>query len=123
MSATSTSLRRHIATGVKDLGLPLTPQDTDRLIRYVIGCANESYPTATVELTNQRRAVLTGLALGETVAQTGRRLGISEHTVRTHRRLLYRQLGVHTGPAAVAAGIRFGALRVPSAPSVPGGEA
>lgn len=83
--------------------------------------STDGVPAGTsVKLTNQRSAVLRGLACGSTAGEIARQLCISTSTVRTHRRLLYRQLGVHTSAQAVAVGMRMGLL--PVCGPMPGGE-
>lgn len=47
-------------------------------------------------LTRRERGILSYLVAGLTKREVARRLGVSEHTVRTHHQNLYRKLGVHS---------------------------
>ncbi len=47
-------------------------------------------------LTQRERRVLSYLVGGLTKAEIAQRLGVSEHTVRTHQQNLHRKLGVHS---------------------------
>jgi DNA-binding NarL/FixJ family response regulator len=59
-------------------------------------------------LTERERQVLTGMAGGKSNAQIGRDLYLSEDTIKTHARRLFRKLEVGDRAHAVAAGFRFG---------------
>ena len=55
-------------------------------------------------------SVLRLLATDLSVREIGERLFLSPNTIRTHRRLLYRKLGVHTRTDAVARATALGLL-------------
>lgn len=59
-------------------------------------------------LTNRERQVLLAMSEGCSNAEIGRQLCVSEDTVKTHARRLYRKLGVHDRAHAVAAAFRAG---------------
>ena len=59
-------------------------------------------------LTERERQVLTGMAGGKSNAQIGRELYLSEDTIKTHARRLFRKLEVGDRAHAVAAGFRYG---------------
>jgi DNA-binding NarL/FixJ family response regulator len=59
-------------------------------------------------LTEREQQVLTGMASGKSNAQIGRDLYLSEDTIKTHARRLFRKLKVGDRAQAVAAGFRFG---------------
>lgn len=61
-------------------------------------------------LTLREYQVLTGLALGMSNAALGRRLYLSEATIKTHARQLFRKLGAANRAHAVALGFRRGLL-------------
>jgi len=61
-----------------------------------------------VQLSMRELQVLHGMTLGKTNAVIGRDLHLSEDTVKTHARRLFRRLGVHDRAEAVAHGIRRG---------------
>ncbi|HVV75048.1 MAG TPA: response regulator transcription factor [Mycobacteriales bacterium] len=60
------------------------------------------------ELTQRELQVLTGMAGGKSNAQIGRDLFLSEDTIKTHARRLFRKLDVGDRAEAVAAGFRHG---------------
>jgi len=59
-------------------------------------------------LTERELQVLRGMAAGRSNAQVARSLYLSEDTVKTHTRRLYRKLGVNDRAQAVALGFRSG---------------
>ncbi len=65
-------------------------------------------PTDTTPLTPREREVLAMLAEGLGNKTIGRRLGISEHTVKTHVAGLFAKLGASSRTEAVAVGVRRG---------------
>jgi DNA-binding NarL/FixJ family response regulator len=73
----------------------------------------------TVSLSNVRRLALTerelqvlrGMADGKSNAEIGRELFVSEDTVKTHARRLFRKLGARDRAHAVAAAFRAGLVR------------
>lgn len=102
-------LRRHILTAADELNLPLTLRQVDQLTtRVAARAARGKHPQ--LDLPQQRFAVLVGLANGEEAIETGRRLGLSLNTVKTHRRRLFKMLGAENGAHAVAIATRLGIL-------------
>jgi DNA-binding NarL/FixJ family response regulator len=63
-------------------------------------------PAAT--LTERELQVLRGMSQGKSNAEIGRSLFLSEDTVKTHARRLFRKLGVNDRAQAVALGFRRG---------------
>lgn len=63
------------------------------------------------ELTERELQVLTGMSEGKSNGQIGRELYLSEDTVKTHARRLFRKLGVNDRAQAVALGFRRGLVR------------
>ena len=61
-----------------------------------------------VRLTERELQVLTGMSQGMSNAEIGRELYLSEDTVKTHARRLFRKLGVSDRAQAVAWGFRRG---------------
>ncbi|GGM22373.1 hypothetical protein GCM10012279_45920 [Micromonospora yangpuensis] len=61
-----------------------------------------------VGLTERELQVLFGMAEGKSNAEIGRELFVSEDTVKTHARRLFRKLGARDRAHAVAAGFRAG---------------
>lgn len=59
-------------------------------------------------LTAHERAVLLGMAQGLTNPEIGRALFLSEDTIKTHGRKLFRKLGARDRANAVALGFRAG---------------
>ncbi|ASW53614.1 helix-turn-helix transcriptional regulator [Plantactinospora sp. KBS50] len=76
------------------------------------GEANTSHsrgtPARRVTLTEREMQVLLGMADGKSNAEIGRELFVSEDTVKTHARRLFRKLGARDRAHAVAAGFRAG---------------
>jgi DNA-binding NarL/FixJ family response regulator len=61
-----------------------------------------------VVLTTRELQVLCGMCEGKSNSEIGRDLYLSEDTVKTHARRLYRKLGVNDRAHAVASGFRLG---------------
>jgi DNA-binding NarL/FixJ family response regulator len=59
-------------------------------------------------LTEREQQVLSGMASGKSNSQIGRDLYLSEDTIKTHARRLFRKLEVGDRAQAVAAGFRYG---------------
>ena len=62
-------------------------------------------------LTEREMQVLTGMSRGRSNAEIGRELYLSEDTVKTHARRLFRKLGAADRAQAVAVGFRWGLVR------------
>ncbi|MDP9398386.1 MAG: response regulator transcription factor [Actinomycetota bacterium] len=62
-------------------------------------------------LTQREMQVLTGMSRGRSNAEIGRELYLSEDTVKTHARRLFRKLGAADRAQAVAVGFRWGLVR------------
>ncbi len=62
----------------------------------------------TPSLTERELQVLRGMADGKSNAEIGRELFVSEDTVKTHARRLFRKLGARDRAHAVASGFRLG---------------
>jgi DNA-binding NarL/FixJ family response regulator len=60
------------------------------------------------DLTERELQVLTGMAAGKSNAEIGRQLYLSEDTIKTHARRLFRKLEVGDRAQAVASGFRLG---------------
>ena len=63
------------------------------------------------ELTERELQVLNGMAHGRSNAEIGRQLYLSEDTIKTHARRLFRKMGVNDRAQAVASGFRLGLVR------------
>jgi DNA-binding NarL/FixJ family response regulator len=63
------------------------------------------------ELTEREMQVLHGMAAGKSNAQIGRELYLSEDTIKTHARRLFRKMRVNDRAQAVASGFRSGLVR------------
>jgi DNA-binding NarL/FixJ family response regulator len=63
------------------------------------------------DLTEREVQVLTGMSRGRSNAEIGRELFLSEDTVKTHARRLFRKLGAADRAQAVAVGFRTGVVR------------
>lgn len=71
-----------------------------------------------LDLSDRELQVLTGMSYGHTNGQIGRKLGVSEDTVKTHNRSLFKKLGTNDRAHAVRVGLERGILSV----SVPAGD-
>jgi DNA-binding NarL/FixJ family response regulator len=65
-------------------------------------------PRRRIELTERELQVLRGMADGKSNAEIGRDLYVSEDTVKTHARRLFRKLGARDRAHAVASAFRAG---------------
>jgi DNA-binding NarL/FixJ family response regulator len=63
------------------------------------------------ELTEREMQVLQGMAAGKSNGQIGRELYLSEDTIKTHARRLFRKMRVNDRAQAVASGFRSGLVR------------
>ncbi|WP_249714051.1 helix-turn-helix transcriptional regulator [Rhizomonospora bruguierae] len=87
------------------------PSVTGRLSSPVVPAQRGDAVGATarrVALTERELQVLHGMADGKSNAEIGRELYVSEDTVKTHARRLFRKLGARDRAHAVAAGFRAG---------------
>ena len=66
---------------------------------------------AAPHLTDRELQVLTGMSRGRSNGEIGRELFLSEDTVKTHARRLFRKLGAADRAQAVAVGFRWGIVR------------
>ena len=67
--------------------------------------------TVRVPLTKREIEVLVGMSNGRSNAQIGAELYLSEDTVKTHARRLFRKLGANDRAQAVAIGLRRGLIQ------------
>ena len=70
--------------------------------------AVETERPTTARLTQREIEVLRGMSLGQSNAEIGRALFLSEDTIKTHARRLFRKLEVNDRAQAVASGFRLG---------------
>lgn len=68
-------------------------------------------PTAAPALTERELQVLNGMSRGRSNGEIGRELFLSEDTVKTHARRLFRKLEAADRAQAVAVGYRWGLVR------------
>ncbi|HEX5202139.1 response regulator transcription factor [Paractinoplanes rhizophilus] len=73
-----------------------------------VGVADPAPSGRRLTLTERELQVLRGMADGKSNAEIGRELFVSEDTVKTHARRLFRKLGARDRAHAVAAGFRAG---------------
>lgn len=88
------------------IGQALTEQPVYSTARSAVHAASEQ-PT----LTERELEVLSGMSDGRSNAEIGRALFLSEDTVKTHARRLFRKLGATDRAHAVAIAIRRGLVR------------
>jgi DNA-binding NarL/FixJ family response regulator len=117
--ATRDDVARAIAAGAR--GFLVTDVPADELCAAVAtALANVTHrgappapprldgPARTPALTERERQVLEGMAAGKSNGEIGRELYLSEDTVKTHARRLFRKLGAADRAQAVAVGFRSG---------------
>lgn len=68
-------------------------------------------PGGAPALTEREVQVLTGMSRGQSNAEIGKELFLSEDTVKTHARRLFRKVGAADRAQAVAVGFRWGMVR------------
>lgn len=72
------------------------------------GTQSQAAARRSVALTERELQVLRGMCEGKSNGEIGRELYLSEDTVKTHARRLFRKLGVNDRAHAVASGFRLG---------------
>jgi DNA-binding NarL/FixJ family response regulator len=87
-------------------GQDLVAPSLRRAMTERIAAARSSDPST--NLTERELQVLRGMSQGKSNAEIGRSLYLSEDTVKTHARRLFRKLGVNDRAQAVALGFRRG---------------
>jgi DNA-binding NarL/FixJ family response regulator len=85
---------------------------SDGLARRSVPTPRSTESTASAPpLTEREMQVLTGMSRGRSNAEIGRELYLSEDTVKTHARRLFRKLSAADRAQAVAVGFRWGLIR------------
>lgn len=107
------AIRVAAAAGVRGF---LRTDATTPQVAALLKEGNASAPVAqnglgTRLLTKREIEVLSGMARGRSNAEIGRELFLSEDTIKTHARRLFRKLGAHDRAQAVAVGFRMGVLQ------------
>lgn len=100
------------------LATPLSALPSVRTVRAVVVAAPgvtgprvSAEGTTLVMLTKRELEVLGGMSQGRSNAQIGSDLFLSEDTVKTHARRLFRKVGASDRAQAVAIGLRQGLIR------------
>jgi DNA-binding NarL/FixJ family response regulator len=85
---------------------------SDGLARRSVPAPRSTESTASAPpLTEREMQVLTGMSRGRSNAEIGKELYLSEDTVKTHARRLFRKLTAADRAQAVAVGFRWGLIR------------
>ena len=71
-----------------------------------------TFDSTNSDLSARERDVLIGLAKGFTYSEIGALLGVSDNTIRTHIRGLYRKLSVNSRAEAVFEAMQSGLLKL-----------
>ena len=97
----------------EELAAAVTMALTDAVRRSEVTADRQFTPPAgrAPQLTERERQVLDGMASGKSNGEIGRELYLSEDTVKTHARRLFRKLGAADRAQAVALGFRWGFVR------------
>lgn len=92
--------------------IDLVPAAAELLSERVLDRLPDIFPAAIsiVVLTPSEQTVLAGLAVGKTVTDIATERYLSEGTVKTHQRHLYRKLGVNTRAEALTSAAELGLL-------------
>ncbi|MBK8065665.1 MAG: response regulator transcription factor [Betaproteobacteria bacterium] len=93
---------------------PISPALARHLLRRCIGMAPanpEPHPAYAGLLSPREVEILESIARGESLAEIGRALYISPHTVKTHVKNIYRKLEAHSRPQAVQLAKQRGLIR------------
>jgi DNA-binding NarL/FixJ family response regulator len=100
---------------VTDGGAPMSPSVAATLLEFVRrdalrdgDAASGSLRPSRLDLTDRESDVLRRLVAGRTYARAAEDLGVSESTIRTHVRAIYRKLQVHSVAAAVRKAVEAG---------------
>ena len=110
-TADSESLARAMSGGAR--GYLTKDVSVEELCAALAQSNNWHAPSQAIDppLTERERQVLDGMSRGKTNNEIGRELFLSEDTVKTHARRLFRKLGVNDRAQAVALGFRSGIVR------------
>lgn len=84
---------------------------SDLVWRRPVSATRSVDAAAAPVLTEREMQVLTGMSRGRSNAEIGKELFLSEDTVKTHARRLFRKLGAADRAQAVAVGFRSGLVR------------
>ena len=84
---------------------------SDIVWRRPVAATRSVEAAAVPALTEREMQVLTGMSRGRSNAEIGKELFLSEDTVKTHARRLFRKLGAADRAQAVAVGFRSGLVR------------
>ena len=106
-----------VAPAIMDLvagGSPISPSIARYLLRRFRDPAERDAPLAAEppQLSDRERDVLGYIVKGFTYAEAARLLQISEHTVATHVRKIYRKLAVTSRGEAVYEALQLGLVRI-----------
>lgn len=114
LSASDSNLEVHGALAAGALGFIPKSADGDLLreavTRLLLGETLPLPPFEGPSLTPRQREILSLLAEGLPNKSISRRLGLSEDTVKTHLKMLFQELNVHTRTACVSAARQCGWL-------------
>ena len=97
---------REVLAGRRYLSPPLSQYALEAYIQKAKGAPLDSYET----LTTREREVLHLVAQGETTLAIAARLGVSPHTVETHRTNLMRKLGLRSQTDLIRYALQRGLL-------------
>lgn len=103
-------------TKVAGLQLDAVPVSAAQRPRYVLGAPEKPRRRDGETLSERELQVLTLASHGMTNGEIGRHLHLSEDTIKTHARRLFRKLGVRDRAHAVAVGYQRGLLAGGGAP-------
>jgi DNA-binding NarL/FixJ family response regulator len=99
------------ALSLSSLVLYPVPAGAGQHQRFEVAARTMRAGVVNADLTDREVQVLVGMSHGKSNAEIGRELHLSEDTVKTHNRRMFRKLGAKDRAHAVDLGWRAGVLR------------
>ncbi len=90
-------------------GSPISPSIARHILRRL---DHSTAPAGGSELTPREKAVLGCFARGASYAETAVELGVTQHTIETHVKSIYRKLEVNSRAAAVFTALQRGLIQL-----------
>ncbi|ADD45044.1 transcriptional regulator, LuxR family [Stackebrandtia nassauensis DSM 44728] len=94
-------------TLLRSLGVRIELPSGELPTRDLPSALSRPKPSGTLTLTDREREVLGGMAEGKSNAEIGRELFVTEDTIKTHARRLFRKLDARDRAHAVSQGFRL----------------
>lgn len=109
------TLQNFAASSVRLVPIPAGPGQAPRYVTAPrLVHARSQRPASAAALTDREHQVLCGMAEGRSNGDIARKLYLSEDTIKTHARRLFRKLDARDRAHAVARGYQLGIFTVPT---------